>query len=142
MPLDPIWSVSSAPEAIEQWRRFRTRGPVYQPGPADYSRPMGSSSEHNDPDFLGWLAVEQAVLRMQPITPRDPRCDILREILMQGPGAINWRKWMLGVPEDVIRYLLGGASLRERAEADFAELIGLIDEQINRINADLRRIAG
>lgn len=41
--------------AIRTWAHRWNQGSLYYPGPADYSKPMGSEEQHADPDL--WIAL-------------------------------------------------------------------------------------
>jgi len=83
-----VESVYAAADALAAWARYVDRAPMYTPGPADYSRPMGTVADHQDPDkalamLVIDLLIEKRAYRVRD--PRDPACFVrspLRDLLL------------------------------------------------------------
>lgn len=66
----PELDLGAAQEQIVKWAEFVEGGVLYHPGPAGYSRPMGSSLDYGAPNLAAWELVEK-LLAGRPSTFRN-----------------------------------------------------------------------
>jgi len=120
--------------ALDAWARHSTaRGPLFEPGPQDFSKKMGRGSDYVDPDrCLARLVEDELNARSasQVATPRHPLRMLLRHVHdddgrrseAKDPSRFPWGRALPGLSDPEVTYILG-MKPHHRAAGDYQEFV-------------------
>ena len=131
-------------KCLESWAAHRHRAPMWKPGPADYSRPMGEQSDYVWATESSWKLVEDLLAEFGAGGAYHARHPLRRLLLWMHDSAssmashtpenFQWTTCLPGLTHEEIKYVLG-MQPHSRARGDYESFIRHLEERMEAVEA-------